>query len=269
MTVEDKENKDTDNVKSDDQTTRVTNTADDRKENDRGQAISINAGAVSAIEERISKSIAEALSPAIQALLKDADNARYVKRQIEDVIKVLETESDGWADKTKQHEKQLKDSITRLNEENFVLRKLPDKVKEGIKEVVPEIARELDRLHREILTTFNENVKVCNDNLNKLSENSLKFIKQNKDASNSAMDELIIKSRELSSNYIKKFFANAVLIMVIATMVSLGTSYYIVQKMPSKVMINEASGQMHIQKSDINIWGSDYKVKERMKYKKD
>lgn len=209
------------------------------------------------------------IKPEQQEVMEFKEILSCSTKEISILVQEFNRLSDATDKNLKNSLSELKTQIKDLHTEVFVLRKLPGQTQESLKSIVPEIARELDRLHREILKTFNDNIQVCNDNLNKLSVNSLKLIEQNRNASNSAMDELIIKSRELSSNYIKKFFANAVLITVIATMVSLGTSYYTIQKIPSKVMINEASGQMHIQKSDVSIWGSDYKVKERMKYKKD
>ena len=150
-----------------------------------------------------------------------------------------------------------------LNEENFVLRKLPDKVKESLRSIVPDIAKEIDNIHKDILNNFNENIRTCNDNLYKLSDNSIKQIEKTAVTAESSMDRLILKSKELSGNRLKKTFINMATIVVISTLISLASSYFMIQKLPTKVIINEASGDVHIEKSDVGIWSRDYKLKEQ------
>ena len=228
---------------------------------------SVISDAFTDIESKINQAILESINPAIHALHKDADNSRHLKRQIADVMKVLEGKSNDWDDKTAEHIKQLQAVTVQLNEENFVLRKLPDKVKESLRSIVPDIAKEIDNIHKDILNNFNGNIKTCNDNLHKLSDNSIKQIEKTAVIAESSMDRLILKSQELSGNRLKKTFIDIVTIVAISTLISLASSYFTIQKLPTKVIINEASGDVHIEKSDVGIWSRDYKIKEQHNYK--
>lgn len=220
-----------------------------------------------AVESKINHIIAKAINSVVHTLHKDADNARHLKRQIEDVMKVLEIKSNDWDDKTAEHIKQLQAVTVQLNEENFVLRKLPDKVKESLRAIVPDIAKEIDNIHKDILNNFNENIKICNDNLHTLSGNSLTQIEKTAVTAESSMDRLILKAKELSGNHLKKTFTNIVTIVVISTLISIASSYLIVTKLPTKVTIHQTSGDVHIEKSDVGIWSRDYKITEKYNYK--
>lgn len=186
-------------------------------------------------------------------------------------LSILVQEFDALAkdtDKTlKEAVQGLKTQIQDLHTEVFVLRKLPEKIQESLKNIVPAIAKEIDNIHKDILNNFNENIRTCNDNLYKLSDNSIKQIEKTAVTAESTMDRLILKSKELSGNHLKKTFINIMIIVIISTLISLASSYFMIQKVPTKVIINEASGDVHIEKSDVGIWSRDYKLKEQYNHK--
>ena len=79
------------------------------------------------------------------------------------------------------------------------------------------------------------------------------------------MDQLIAKSKELNGGYLKKFVANIVLIGVISTTTSVLSGYFMMRYL--QINVNNANGAVSIEKSKVNIWGKDYKIKERHNHK--
>lgn len=143
-----------------------------------------------------------------------------------------------------------------LHGEILILRKLPEKLRDNIKEIVPGIGREIQIVHTDLLTTFNDNIKICHDNLNLLSDEAQKFITKQQDLANAAMEQLVEKSTRISKLCIQKTWITMLVVTVVSTIVSAAGCYFTLASMPSPydVTIDEAKN-IYIDKSPVNIWG--------------
>ncbi len=143
-----------------------------------------------------------------------------------------------------------------LHGEILILRKLPDKIRDNIKEIVPEIGKEIQAIHTDLLTAFNDNIQICHDNLKLLSDEAQKFISKQSDQTKAAMDQLLEKSNRLSKLCIKKTWITMLVVTIISIIVSVAGCYFTLASLPSPydVTIDEAKN-IYIDKSPVNIWG--------------
>ena len=157
---------------------------------------------------------------------------------------------------TKKLKNQLSENTQELHGEILILRKLPEKMQEGLRAIVPEIGKEIQTIHTDLLTTFNNNIKICHDNLQLLSDEAQKFITKQKELANVAMDQLVEKSTRISKLCIQKTWITMLVVTIVSTIVSAAGCYFTLASMPSPydVTIDQAKN-IYIDKSPVAIWG--------------
>ena len=143
-----------------------------------------------------------------------------------------------------------------LHGEMLILRKLPDKIRDNIQEIVPKVGKEIQAIHTDLLTAFNDNIQICHDNLKLLSDEAQKFITKQKELANAAMEQLVEKSTRISKLCIQKTWITMLVVIIVSTIVSVAGCYFTLASLPSPydVTIDEAKN-IYIDKSPVNIWG--------------
>jgi hypothetical protein len=157
---------------------------------------------------------------------------------------------------TKEFNNLISESVKSLHGQTYILRKLPEKMQEGLRAIVPEVGKEIQTIHTDLLTTFNDNIKICHDNLKLLSDEAQKFITKQQDLANVAMEQLVEKSTRISKLCIQKTWITMLVVTVVSAIVSAAGCYFTLASMPSPydVTINDAKN-IYIDKSPVAIWG--------------
>ena len=143
-----------------------------------------------------------------------------------------------------------------LHGEILILRKLPEKMRDNLQEIVPKIGKEIQAIHTDLLITFNNNIQICHDNLNLLSDEAQKFITKQKELATSSMDQLIEKSQRLSKLSIQKTWITMFVVTIVSTIVSIAGCYFTLAQMPSPYNVTiDAAKNIYIDNSPVAIWG--------------
>jgi hypothetical protein len=143
-----------------------------------------------------------------------------------------------------------------LHGETFILRKLPERMQEKLRAIVPEIGKEIQTIHTDLLIGFNDNIKICQNNLKSLSEEAKKFISTQSDQANKSMDQLLEKSQQLSKFCIRKTWMTMLVVAIVSTIVSVAGCYFTLAQMPSPYNVTiDAAKNIYIDKSPVTIWG--------------
>lgn len=158
----------------------------------------------------------------------------YNTRQLEFVIKDLAIINKDWDEKVKGHAIKLSNEIQNLQNESFVLNKLPEKVYKQIDELVPKISAEVQN---NLFNGFESNLQKCSQELAKLHnrmENITRRLEQ------SQQDNRL--------NNVLSIIATIVIVLII----TVGVSYLIHEKFPSKVWV-DVKGEVHVEGGEVNI----------------
>ncbi len=170
------------------------------------------------------------------------DKIELVIQQLEEVILRFEQASNKSINS-------LSEPLEALNKVNYVLNRIPEKIGESVNGLVPEISQ---AVYTQMLDDFD----------NVMSERTKKL----EDFDNS-LDEMLIKLEDHNTKALKKcllkFALNAFMLIGIAS----GTTYFMLQKFPSKIIIND-NNNIEISGSDVTVWGKGLKIIEKIKDKK-
>ncbi len=207
------------------------------------------------------------LKASIEILRKSTDIISSTTDEVSLLIKEFEKLS-YQSDKAFKSDSELfKTSIYDFHKEILVIRRLPERIEERLNIIAPEIAQSIQKVHNDLLEKFNQNIQACNENLNRLSANSMKSIEENASVAHQALNELIAKSAILTDHGTKARITNIAITTTIPIMMSLIVSYVIVKQITHRVQIHESSGAIHIEQSTVSVWGKDFKLKEQLKVK--
>jgi len=206
------------------------------------------------IEGKISQCIIDTFSSTLGKIIRE--DVLEIKRNLIDVTRVVEEKSNSWGNNVEAHVTKLENVAQKLNEENFMLRKLPEKMQEGLRAIVPEVGKEIQTIHTDLLTAFNDNIKICHDNLKLLADEAQKFITKQQELATTAMDQLVEKSTRISKLCIQKTWITMLVVTVVSAIISAAGCYFTLASMPSPydVTIDQAKN-IYIDKSPVAIWG--------------
>lgn len=178
----------------------------------------------------------------IQNLKEVTYNIELATQHLEKVIERFEQGSD-------KSIASFVEPLEALKKVNYVLNRIPEKIGESINALVPDISQ---ALYTQILDDFD----------NVMSVRSKKL-----EGFDNRLDEMLTKLERHSTKTFKrgllKFVSNAFLLMGIAA----GTTYCMLQKFPSKIIIND-NNNIEITGSDVTVWGKGLKIIEKIKDKK-
>ena len=129
-------------------------------------------------------------------------------------------------------------------------------MQDNLKEIIPEIGKDMQTIHTNLLTAFNNKIQVCHDNLKLLSDDAQKFITKQSDQVNKSMDQLFEKSHQLSKLCIQKTWVTMLVVIIVSTIVSIAGCYFTLAQMPSPYNVTiDAAKNIYIDQSPVAIWG--------------
>lgn len=156
-------------------------------------------------------------------------------RQIEFAIKNLIDISRNWDNRIQE----LVEEITMLKNEIYIINKFPEKINENIKKLVPELADLLlYALKQKMLPDFENNLKRCNDQVNELGNK---------------VEAISNKVIFYEQGEFKKKVINFGATIILSSMLTLGISYFVMQKFPKFIKI-ETKGNINIERSHVSVW---------------
>ena len=177
-----------------------------------------------------------------QDLKEEIKEIKYTIKQLEYIIKDLANITKQWDETTKVHEKKLVQAAESLQEENFVLQKLPGKVGAYLKQIIPDISR---HIQERTLKDFEGTLALCNKQLVDL---------------NRKVQEVNDKV-EICQNYqLKKKLINLAMNLILLITIGLGSSYLMSSYIFSSHIIIKQSGEVNINDSKVSVWGTQGKI---------
>lgn len=178
-------------------------------------------------------------------------------------LSILVREIDEHKEDLQKVMENFKQNIQELNNENFTLRKLPQKMQDKLQAVVPDIAREIEKNYENIIGDFNNHIKTCNDNLIAFSENAKNRIKTSAETAEAALDQVQKRAKIVADSYWKKLMLHSLFTGFIASIMAFAVSYMMIEYAPKKIFIDTPRGLVTIDKSEVNIMTNDVRVKPK------
>jgi hypothetical protein len=170
----------------------------------------------------------------------------YNTRQLEYAIKELSSVRKEWDKAMKEHEVNLSERIKKLEEESFVLNKLPEKMSVSLKEIVPDVS---NHIQKRVLKDFENSLALCNRQLTALDD---KISEANK------------KVEVYQNNQLKKKLIDLGLNLLLLIVVGCGSSYlmsnYLLNKRGTSPVFLKPSGDVNITNSNVSILESSGKT---------
>lgn len=137
----------------------------------------------------------------------------------------------------------LETQVENLNKEILFLRAVSNKIQEYVKEEIdrltPKLSQEVEKIYQERLQDVNNNIEKNKESLIEICNNSISAIERLKETSGNSIDLLVSKSKKIDSNYFKQLGLNIVMASLVSAMVGATASYFMVQRFPTKVVIDK------------------------------
>ena len=192
------------------------------------------------------------------------------QQQISENIHEFKVVASGFEKTMNEHHKKaeilldkMETSIKNIHNEHFVLQKLPKKMEDSLRSIIPDIAREIEKNYENIIGDFNNHIKTCNDNLIAFSENAKNRIKTSAETAEAALDQVQKKAKIVADSYWKKLMVHVLLTSIIASITAFAVSYMMIEYVPKKIFIDTPRGLVTIDKSEVNIMTNDVRVKPK------
>ncbi len=161
-------------------------------------------------------------------------------KSIEFIINNLEEIITRFDQSTIKHASSLTESLDNLTKATYILNSLPEKIGDGLNKLVPDIS---EQLHAKILMDFDNALATSIQKLEKLDVK---------------VDQIITKLERKTITKFKKTILVFVLNGVFLVMLASSTTYFMLQKFPTKVIISN-SDSIQIKESDVTVWGRSMK----------
>ena len=145
-------------------------------------------------------------------------------KSIEFIISNLEEIITRFDQSTIKHASSLTESLDNLTKATYILNSLPEKIGDGLNKLVPDIS---EQLHAKILMDFDHSLATSIQKLEKLD------IK---------VDQIITKLERKTITKFKKTILVFVFNSIFLVMLASSTTYFMLQKFPTKVIINPNNG---------------------------
>jgi hypothetical protein len=175
---------------------------------------------------------------------------RYDTGQIKHISKELRDTSTVYNTSISKNIKSLAGVVDSLDKASFMLHRLPEKVKEYLKAMIPEISREIKTV---MLEDLDKSTKVCYENLNKLDQK---------------ISIVTGKVNDVEYERVKKLFITMVSVVIISIVTAAGATYFMLIKFPTQMTIRH-DGDVHVENSNVSVWGhKNLKVFDKRNEKK-
>jgi hypothetical protein len=169
-------------------------------------------------------------------LQEEIKEIKYNIKQLEYVIKDLASITKQWDETTKAHKNNLAKTTEALQEENFVLQKLPGKVGAYLKQIIPDIS---DHIQKRTLKDFEGTLALCNQQLVDLSYK---------------VGEVNSKVEICQNNQLKKKIISLIMNLLLLIAIGSGSSYLITTYLLSYRVYVTAPGDVNINDSMVTVW---------------
>jgi hypothetical protein len=177
-----------------------------------------------------------------QNLKEEIKEIKYNIKQLEYVIKDLANITKQWDETTKAHKNNLAKAAESLQEENFVLQKLPEKVGAYLKQIIPDISR---HIQARTLKDFESGLALCNKQLVDLSYK---------------VQEVNGKVEICQNDQLKKKLINLTMNLLLLIAIGSGSSYLMSHYIFSSRITLKQSGDVNINDSTVSIWEAKGKI---------
>jgi hypothetical protein len=127
----------------------------------------------------------------------------------------------------------LEVAVTGQEKANLVLRKIPESLERKIEEIVPKVAKELDKVYEEKVEKYSELTLEC---INKL-------------------DDLRQATSSFESGRKRRSFFNLIATSILTVSIAAGSAYLVLKYYPNQVHFNSATDVV-IERSDVVFFGT-------------
>ena len=167
------------------------------------------------------------------------------------------------------------EASTKIQDQIMTLALLPKKVQQVLEELVPNIAKEVEKIHSQRLETITTHIAGLEQALKDSVMQNQKAIEDTAKQSIRQMQEAQLSSLEsqekqlaefaqsvkeeveaVTSNHGSKFFRNLAITLILATIAGGITSWCVGKYFPAFIQINKA-GDIKVQHSAVKIWEAD------------
>ena len=167
-----------------------------------------------------------------QLEMSQPQEIRQAKREVTYAVQVLDTTIARFEDlMTYQFEQKL----TKLEEENFALKKLPSLIEASLDRLVPAVSAKLQQQISQELETA---LLACNRQVNTLTD-KVQLTLQRVD--------------DLQSRQLKKRLQSMIIAIIISVCASNSFTYYLIRHFP-KIIHVDTKGDVRIENGNISVW---------------
>ena len=166
----------------------------------------------------------------------------YQLRQIDSALKDWQKALSSFNEKIVQQTDILKIEVERLKTESYVLNKLPDKVAEHLKAIIPAISQEIKVT---LLQDLDKAIHICYENLKKLEGKA---------------ELALAKIEQIDEQRFKKSLKQALITVALAVSLSMASTFLLVRYYPHFITLN-TDKEIKVDNSEVTIWGKGNTVK--------
>ena len=167
-----------------------------------------------------------------------------IENELSLLIRALDIKREEFCERINLQLTEIDKRIKNLAAENVLLHAVPQKLSTEIREIVPQIALELDNLNRQKLKILtddyrsdneanNDAIKTIYNNLDRLREDIIKFDRKRKG----------------------RYFLGLITGMCISCLVAAGSTLLVLEYYPTKISLSN-NENITILRSDVSVWGA-------------
>lgn len=143
-----------------------------------------------------------------------------------------------------------------LHKEVVILRDVSKRMKEFVREeiqlILPALTQNIDNIYKDKLKALDHNIITNSAKLDEITMKTTGAMEQYTNNHAQSIEQIIYKSKKLGNSYLRQFGITIGVTTVITIIVSVLSSYFIVQRIPTRVVMNADK--------DINISNSEVKI---------
>jgi predicted RNase H-like nuclease (RuvC/YqgF family) len=161
---------------------------------------------------------------------------KEARKEIDLALKTLEKSASTFDDLIEKQLNKFEQRLTELGEENFNLRKLPERVETSISQLVPGVSTQIQKSMFQECRSAIEN---CEKNINSLNDKLLLAVRKMEDIQTSEFKKKL------------KMVATAISISVFISGI---LTYCLIQSFP-KIINVDTKGTINIEGGNVSVWG--------------
>lgn len=167
-----------------------------------------------------------------------------IENELNLLIRALDIKREEFCERINFQLTEIDKRIKNLAAENVLLHAVPQKLSTEIREIVPQIAIELDNLNQEKLKILTDDYRSDNE----ANNDAIKAIYNNLDR----LGKDIIKFEQKRKS---KYFLGLIMSMCISCLVAAGSTLLVLEYYPTKISLSN-NDNITILRSDVSVWGA-------------